>query len=59
MKSEYSTNWSWVKYQILDGLVALAGLALQSKRKIKEKEVPKNLQTTTGGAVHTEKIETK
>jgi len=40
-------------------LVALAGLALQSKRKIKEKEVPKNLQTTTGGAVHTEKIETK
>jgi len=29
----------------------LAGLALQSKLKINEKEVPKNLQSTTGGAV--------
>jgi len=37
----------------------LAGLALHSRLKINEKEIPKNLQSTIGGAVTKEWKESK
>ena len=37
----------------------LAGLALHSRLKINEKEIPKNRKSTTGSAVSNERIEKK